>query len=332
MKKKLTPQVSEMLDLEKFDTDELVRMARLSSDLERSAKVLDKNSVRYLVKTYYTFQRYRVRIGQQLSHVGEMIANYKNISIQGMTPDQKRKLVIAENREQDLFMLWLYGILNRLELTVKSVLGVHTQEHIVGRWMQSITGIGPVLSAGFLAHINMRYYNPEKGEKEGCITPAKIWRYAGLDPTLQWKSGERRPFNGDLKLLCYKLGESFVKTKNNKDSFYGPLYDKQRAYDEWRNENGKFAELAKKQLETKNYSKDTEAKKAYMQGKLPPAHLYAYSKRKIVQLFISHLWEVWYEVEFGKKPPLPWIFAIGPNNKPHSIDHYIPPPNWPLKE
>ena len=45
-----------------------------------------------------------------------------------------------------------------------------------GIWAKNQIGIGPVISAGLLAHIDF----------EKAKNPSKIWRYAGLDPTLKW--------------------------------------------------------------------------------------------------------------------------------------------------
>jgi hypothetical protein len=33
-------------------------------------------------------------------------------------------------------------------------------------------------------------------------TAGHIWRYAGLDPTVRWNKGEKRPWNAGLKVLC----------------------------------------------------------------------------------------------------------------------------------
>ena len=68
----------------------------------------------------------------------------------------------------------------------------------------------------------------------------------------------------------------------------------------------------------KNFKKTTEAYKAYIKGKLPPAHIQARSTRYAVKLFLSHLHEVWYKHEFGKNPPNP--FALEHEGHVHKIE------------
>lgn len=56
----------------------------------------------------------------------------------------------------------------------------------------SIHGIGPVISAGLLAHIDIHR----------AVTVGHIWRFAGLDPSVKWLKKTKRPWNAGLKVLC----------------------------------------------------------------------------------------------------------------------------------
>jgi hypothetical protein len=40
-------------------------------------------------------------------------------------------------------------------------------------------------------------------------------------------------------------------------------------------------------------------------------------------MFLSHLHQVWYEVEFGKKAPVPYVFEYADAQHVHKIE-----PNW----
>lgn len=293
----------DMNSLEPDDDSELESLAKLSTTLKIASKKLDKNDVRYLVKMYYQLQNYRIKAGNQVA------------------------IAKKEGKEINEFIIWISKTTEKLEGVVKKGLDIYSMEHEVTRWMRSICGIGPVLASGLYAHINIRYHNKERGEVEGCMTPAKIWRYAGLDPTVIWEKNIKRPWNAELKVLCWKIGESFVKTQNNPKSFYGPIYKERRKYDDEKNANHLYAEHAAKQLATKNFKRDTITKQAYLRGELSDGHIYSISKRKVVKLFLCHLWEVWYEIEFKRKPARPWIFALGK----HDEAHYIAPPNWPMK-
>jgi hypothetical protein len=90
-----------------------------------------------------------------------------------------------------------------------------------------------------------------------------------------------------------------------------------------KNEAGAFANQAAEKLEKFKIGKTTDAYKAYSIGKLPPAHIHARAKRVAVKMFLSHLHQVWYEVEFGKKAPVPYVFEFADKEHVHKIE-----PNW----
>ena len=177
--------------------------------------------------------------------------------------------------------------------------------------MRTVLGVGPVIAAGLLAHIDITR----------AQTAGAIWRYAGLDPTSEWKKGEKRPFNASLKTLCWKLGESFVKVSGNEKSLYGKLYRDRKEVEIAKNEAGDFADQAKAKLEKFNIGKTTDAYKAYSTGKLPPAHVHARAKRYAVKMFLAHLHEIWYEIETGDKAPVPYVMAHAGHT--HKIE-----PDW----
>lgn len=124
------------------------------------------------------------------------------------------------------------------------------------------------------------------------------------------KSISKIPYNKELKTLMFKIGESFIKQSNNKKSLYGRLYKEYRADYTRRNELGEYKERAAKILTEKNFSKSTNAYKAYSQGKLPDAHIIAMARRKTLKIFISHLFECFYVCEYGDSiPPVPYVYG-----------------------
>lgn len=117
--------------------------------------------------------------------------------------------------------------------------------------------------------------------------------------------------------MFWKLGESFVKVSGYDDAFYGKLYKQRKEIEVAKNEAGEFAEQAKTKLEKFKIGKDTDAYAAYIQGKLPPAHIHARAKRYAIKLLLAHLHEVMYKDHFKKDPPLP--YAIGILGHAHTI-------------
>jgi hypothetical protein len=256
------------------EKQELVPIEKLRKDLRVAAARLSDKEARYLVDYYYLQQENRKRTGNQIRALGE-------------------------SSEPSDLIGWLDTQTTSLEHQIRNALGLYSQGHPVGRWAESITGIGPVISAGLLAHIDIKQ----------APTVGHIWRFAGLDPTQSWDKGEKRPWNAKLKVLCWKAGESFVKVSNKPEDVYGKVYAARKELETERNDAGAFAEQAAAKLEKHRIGKDTEAYKAYSTGKLPPAHIHARAKRYAVKLFLSSLHEVAYYVEYGKLPPRPYILS-----------------------
>jgi hypothetical protein len=341
------------------DLDFLPAMDKLSKDIREAITSLSEREARYLVDVYYQMQEDRKRSANQ-TRAGE------------------------EAEEPSGIVLWLAKQHATLETRIRTILGYHADSKPLGQWARSIVGIGPVIAAGLLAHIDIKK----------CPTAGHIWSFAGLDPRKLWfgaketeaemiklfgskldtveeehiikasnhfhravgtirkfasmsaqdvarvdvgaepvdtsnggytweklkKALSRQPHNAKLKVLCWKLGESFVKVSGKDNSFYGKLYKEYRAEEDARNDRGEYADQAAAKLERFRIGKSTEAYGHYSKGRLPPAHLFARAKRRVVKLFLSHYHEIGYELLHGKKPARPWSIEHGGHT------HYIPPP------
>jgi hypothetical protein len=336
-------------------------MERVSEDVKRSAVTLTPKEARYMVDLYYMIQENRKRLSNQIFAMGNSGEPHKSLA-------------------------WLYKQFETLERQITIMLSRYTDAHAIGRWAKSIHGVGPIITAGLMAHIDISL----------CTTAGCIWRFAGLEPTVRWigreeanklaketwksltrsgvsqeqhninvdegiralalrigkkpdrlvagaiamslprresdepdesieveagsveditesglaKAISRRPWNADLKRLCFNIGECFVKVSGNEKAFYGHLYKNRKAQEVFRNERGDFAQQAAEQLGRFSYGKSTAAYKAYIAGKLPDAHLHARAKRYAVKIFLAHFFEVWYRDFHKAAPPLPYPIAI----------------------
>jgi len=258
---------------------------RLTSDIIAAAVTLTDQEARFLVDAYYIMQEDRKR-----AH------------------NQERSL--EEGREPNSVITWLAENSQTLEDQIKRALDRYTDGHPVGKWLKSIVGIGPVIAAGLLAHIDI----------DKAPTAGHIWRFAGLDPTVKWSKGEKRPWNAKLKTLSWKAGQSFMKFSNNENCLYGHLYRERKAYEQRRNDSGENAEVAARILTEKKFDKTTEAYKAMITGKLPLGQIDGRARRWAVKLFLSHLQSVWIFIKRGELPASPYsITALG-----HA--HITPPP------
>ena len=267
---------------------QIAAVEKLSRDMKKAACQMGDGTARYMVDAFYREQQERIAADamvRQAEKVGEPIDTVK---------------FIAEQHRRN-------------EASIKSMLDSYTSNNKLGAWAKSICGIGPVIAAGLLAHIDITKTQTAGG----------LQRFAGLDPTIDWCKGQKRPYNAKLKtLVAFKLGESFVKTQNRDNDIYGHLFAEHKAMEQAKNEAGGFAEEARAILAKKKIGKNTEAYKWYSQGKLPPAHIHARARRYAVKIFLSHFFEVAYEIKYGKRPPEPYSIAI--LNHAHKIEV----PNW----
>jgi len=338
-------------DLRSFQLELVRRITRDALEkVGNDPTAMSKDEVRFLVSSYYGVQDLRKLLNNRVS---------------------------ALSKRDDPATMFDF-VVNGIDITEKNIkkfLAVVSANSPVGQWAESIRGIGPVISAGFLAHIDI----------EKAPTVGHIWRFAGLDPTLDWLGREKaaalvkevadtrggslteeqfaqvatlanrqadnlmvqtknfaestgkgdylskdnvvktlakRPWNADLKLICWKAGESFVKTSNHPSDIYGHIYAERKLWEIQQNENGAYKEQA--DAKASKVGRSTDAYKSYSIGKLPPAHIHARAKRYAVKMFLAHWHHVAYELQYGTQPPKPYILDQGGHT------HYVAPPNWPM--
>lgn len=141
-----------------------------------------------------------------------------------------------------------------LENEVTCEIAQTVKEHEMYDWFRRVKGIGPGLAGCLLAHIDI--------EKANSVSA--LWKYAGLAVNDQGVAdrptkGQKLPYNAELKRICFLIGASFLRA----GSPYRDEYD--------------------------------EAKEFYRRTKLDWTlkHVDNAARRKMVKLFLSHLWAEW---------------------------------------
>lgn len=256
-----TQRTIQQLQTEEIGSDINIPMWKnFVKDVRAITQPQDPQSVRELVKAYYRIQDARIAIAAQareLSKAGK--SNELNEHIATNMKYMEQSLVEPFQR--------------------------FTSNYVVGRWAISQYGIGPVITAGLLSNIDI----------SKAYTAGSIWRFAGMDPTVVWNKGEKRPWNADLKVLVWKIGQSFMKFHNRPNCFYGGLYAQDKARRTEANASGAYSQRAKHILETKDWKKDNSTRKKLIAGFLPDAQIDAQARRFAAKIFLSHFHAVWYE-------------------------------------
>lgn len=147
-------------------------LPRLSTEQVLQAAKLSKPEARFLVSDYYLWQDQRKRSDMQIRHIGD--------------------------KELPQLLQYTADSSAHMENQIKRALGQYAAGNPVGRWMQAQVGIAEVISAGLLAYLDVN-------EKP---VVSHWYRFAGLDPTMQWRS--RDYVDGFIKSKRREAGEDWA--------------------------------------------------------------------------------------------------------------------------
>jgi len=261
----------------------------LSKDVRALAVNFDRSSVRELVSLYYRLQDNRVASAAQTRELKKSGSPYE-------------------------LMEYLSVQLATMEKSLKYPLQRFAESYEVGNWAMSQYGIGPVITAGLISHIDI----------DRAPTAGSVWRYAGVDPTIKWEKNQKRPFNAELKTLVWKIGQSFMKFSNKDECFYGKLYKQDKERRIAMNEAGDFADKAKAILAAKEWKRDNVTRRRLKDGFLPDGQIDAQARRFAAKIFLSHFHAVWFEDHHNEPAPTPYTIAHMEHVHEIKIPNYIP--------
>lgn len=219
-------------------------------------------SLRGIIEDFYDIQGYRLEVGNQ---IGAIERGDAEGDVTWMKENIFDGLVQIEDRIEKKVSEWV------------------KQHPLWDYWLSDVKGVGPLIAGGLLGWIE---------DVEKFATISKLWKYCGLavdadGKAIRRKKGEKISWNPRMKTLCWKLGESFVKTKGG----YRKIYDDFRENYE------------------RKYPNETKA------------HIYLMAKRKTVKVFLAHLHQVWSEM---KGNPIQKPFIIGKTVDGVHHEHEIP--------
>ena len=160
------------------------------------------------------------------------------------------------------------GRFQALEDECASLIATAIKDHEMWPWLDCVKGIGPGLAGAILAPIDI--------ERAGTVSA--LWRYAGQGVNEEGQrdrptKGEKLPYNAGLKRTMFLVASSFMRAS----SPYRREYD--------------------------------EAKEHYQANRpdWTPKHIDMASKRRMVKLFLSHLWTIW---RYERKLPMRMPYAL----------------------
>lgn len=349
-------EVGEFVD-DSYDetTDQAHRkfLKLLRADLDVAARALKANEIRYIVDLFYQQQEDRKRtknwvraaregpeapepnalvdwLAAEHAGIENMIKHAMAIFTDGQRvtrwakglPGIAEVLAAGFFSHIDITRAPTAGSLWRLGGVDPSIrwLGKDGAEKVVGRFVKRGTRIEDAIPAIAeetkykMDYILRMATTTPSGEKQDLTRSSLV------------KALSRRPWNARFKTLIWRFADgqkklSLRETKKGR-SYYGGLYQEEKAKLVRRNEEGGFAKNAEQKLATTDIKKK-EVRDVYKSGKLPKGHLDMMALRYIGKRFLAHWHKVHFFCEFGKESPKPYILT-----QPGHV-HEDVPPNWP---
>lgn len=317
---------------------ELQGLASISKDVKVSAVSVTEPELKFLVDTYYQLQQHRIGMENQIrsivqgygegkinpaivwvkesfkndeTQIKKMLHEYAKgtpvgrwlLDINGIGPVYAAALIsyfdITRVNHQTQF--WSYAGLNDNNNPWLGTAGAKKEIASLKEEFPDLAKAKEIPDEVIysICHKTHRTFaNVVKGAKNnsGIITWTSLEKYLA-----------KPPYNKDVKTLMWKIGQNFTKISYKEESLYGRLYRERKAYEVEKNLNGDYADQAAAALEKYNIGKDTDAYKAYSEGRLPDAHINRRAQRVAVKIFISHLFEAMWYHEYHEEPEKPYV-------------------------
>ena len=197
------------------------------------------------------------------------------------------------------------GLIVRLAAMLKEAeKGLAAQGEAVGLiwdWTTDFHGIGPHTAAKLLALID------DIGKFD---TVAKLWRFSGyavIDGQIDKATkGEKLPFNQRLKSELHVMADNMIRAQTPE---YVPFYYQAKEDERRKHPEPMCSKCGALAVQRGQSWRCPECKASGRQIKYTPAHLDNRAKRKMIKLFLSHLWDTWRKAE-GLPVTRPYVEAI----------------------
>jgi hypothetical protein len=210
---------------------------------------------------------------------------------------QKRKDPVADK---------LLTAVGGLEEDIDKIVSDLLNEHPAYPWFSQIKGVGKENIGKVIGLIDI----------EKADTISSLWKFAGyaVDPdghAPRRVKGKKLEYNARLRTMCWRMASSLLRAKGS----YYKYYLSQKELLEIRKRNEGFSIVPAAKLPRKKIAKrgsdgavQVKDKREESSNVISEGHIHNMALRKMIKLFLAHLWLVWRE-EAGL-----------PLTKPYAID------------
>ena len=334
MKKEISkPKKVKIKDFERFEVLGLDALGKLSKDLKNASLTLNRAEIRYLVDLYYQIQKYRTAMSKQADSMQEepheLFDHFKN---QAYTIEDQIKVAMRTFTENHPVGKWMLSNKGVGEITAAGLiayidierartagaiwsyagmdpnrewLGREKSEKIVSEVIEKHAEgkKRPVITDMMLAEISIL-----TGWKTSYLRESSINDKGKISKDALVKAVSKIPYNASFKVLCWKIGQNFLKQKNKKDAFYAQLIQPRLDYENKKNLLLDYKDQAEKKLRECKIKSEVVLP-FYEKGMLPPGHIQQRALNHAVKIFLSHVHHVMYCHHYKELPPVPFAIA-----------------------
>jgi len=214
----------------------------------------------------------------------------------------------AERGKSNLIPAFEREMLERFELdkTIKEIrkLMIHYGQEVgpVWDWLTSIKGLGAgSLAAELLSHFD---------DVALYATVSKFWRFSGwavIDGKIdRCTKGEKSHYNRRLKATCFLIADQFVRQQT---PLYADIYYAEKDRQKQLHPEPICKTCGAVGVQVGKNWKCTKCKATGFGLSFTPAHVDKRAKRKMIKIFLQHLWVIWRESE-GLPVSEPYVQAM----------------------
>jgi adenylate kinase family enzyme len=237
--------------------------------------------------------------------------------------DYIKPLLKKEGRWSDWAELWYYRYKDQEERIKKRIKSVVEDWPVWQNWLKYLNGIDLLLAAqlkgGFESAIS-----PEETIGTHFKNPSQMRQYSGLGDPKKSKRVKREPLHCNLKLksvLEGRIAASFLRQVDRETgkskSGYRELYLKFKEEIIKKNKAKGIKIVPASQLPERE-----DGKKYEPSGVISEGHIHQQALRKMMQIFVNHLWEICRKAEgLPAGPKESYAFKV----LKHPLSSYIPP-------
>jgi hypothetical protein len=188
----------------------------------------------------------------------------------------------------------LFERLQGLEAYLDERVALLLQEHPAHHWFSRVKGVGDENIAKIIGMVDITK----------APTVSSLWSFAGYGvvdgKAPRREKGQKLAYNSQLRTMCWRLAGSLLKANGK----YKAVYDKEKM-----KLSERFAREGRKIVPAAQLPK-VDGKRAENEQFISEGHIHHMALRKMIKLFLSHLWQVWRGAE-GLPVREPWAMQYG---------------------